>query len=354
MGSSRTHARGAVLLAGAILAAGACSAGTVTSSRAPGPSSAAVSGSAAAAGATCAPGSLGTLRVAMVTPFNLGSIALFGADKLGTFAGTGLNVQLVVATSPTADPLLATGSVDIVDESPNKPVADIAKGLQAKVMGAESLSWGQVVIASSKEHITSVSQLEGKTFGVSGFGSGGYFATLQVAQHFGWSTSQYKITQLGGLPQLVAGLKSGAIDAFIWNDEEGAVLQAEGIATDLGSVDPYIHAAGDVFVVSDKALSSHGPAIRAFFKALYAEQARLVANPTVGRDLAISDFKQNAAATDSVYSEVLGTLSTDGQIPAANLKVIGEAALLSNPDLKSVNMPSTYEYWQNLPAGPAC
>lgn len=304
---------------------------------------------ASAAVSKSAPVSLGEVRLVTVTPFNLGSIPVFGAKQLGTWKDSGVTVKVIVATSPTADPLLATGGGDIVDESPNKPVADITKGLAATVVAADSLCWGQVVIASSKEGIKSISDLKGKAFGVSGFGSGGYFATLKVAQHFGWSTDQYKITQLGGLPQLVAALKSGAIDAFIWNDGEGANLQAQGIAVVLGSVNPYVKAAGDVFVVSNSFLKSHAAAIKAFFTGLFAEQAKLKAQPEIGRDLAVKDFKQDPQATESVYKEVMGCMSTDGAIPSENLQGIADAAKLSNKDLAAVDMTKIYRYWRDLP-----
>ncbi len=352
-----------LLLGGAVLTLVAgCSSSAATASPAasqaaapasPAPSTAAQSQAAStapSAGAAAPSLSTNTVRLAMVTPFNLGSVAIFGADKgLNTWQGTGVTVNLTIATSPTADPLLATGAVDMVDESPNKPVADITKGLPATIVGAESLCWGQVVIAAAKEHITSVSQLKGKTFGVSGFGSGGYFATLKVAQHFGWSKSQYKVTQLGGLPQLVAALKSGAIDAFIWNDLEGANLQAQGVATDLGSVSPYITAAGDVYVVSNKFLQQHPDTIKAFFTGLFATQAKLKADPSLAQPIAVNDYHQSPSATASVLNDEMGCLSTDGAIPSANLQGIAAAAQLSNPDLKSVDMSKIYTYWKDLP-----
>lgn len=314
------------------------------------PASTPASTQSSAPTATAAPTlSANTIRLAMVTPFNLGSVAIFGADTLGTWANSGLTVNLTIATSPTADPLLATGSVDMVDESPNKPVADITKGLDATVVAAESLCWGQVVIASAKLGATSISDLKGKTFGVSGFGSGGYFATLKVAAHFGWSASEYKVTQLGGLTQLVAGLKSGAIDAFIWNDLEGHNLQAQGIATVLGSVNPYIQAAGDVFVVKNSFLQAHPDTLKAFFTGLFATQAKLQTDPTPAANIAINGFKQDPGATNAVLKDVVGCMSTDGSIPAANLQGIADAAKLSNKDLTTVDMSKIFKYWKDLP-----
>lgn len=295
-------------------------------------------------GSTSGGADLGTIRLATVTPFDLSDAPVFDDS---TWQGTGLTVKRIVATSPTADPLLATGGADIVIQSSNKAVADIAKGLPATIMAANSLSWGQNIIA--KPGITDPSQLKGKTFGVSGFGSGGYFATLKVAENFGWSKSDYKVTQLGGVDQLTAGLKSGAIDAFIWNPQQAAQLQTEGVGKDLGSVDPYIKAAGSVFSVSKKLIQQRPDAVKAFFDAYFKQVAKYKADPTLALNLAISGkYKQDKATVEGVYKEIIPEMSDDGSIPAPNLQGMAEAAKLSDDTLKDVDTTEIYRFWQGM------
>jgi ABC-type nitrate/sulfonate/bicarbonate transport system substrate-binding protein len=283
-----------------------------------------------------------TIRLASVTSFDLGDAAVFDS---ATWDGSGVTVQRITATSPTADPLLASGGADIVVQSSNKAVADIAKGLPATIVATSSLDWGQNVVA--KPNVGDISQLKGKTFGISGFGSGGYYATLKLAEHFGWAHSDYKVAQFGGLPQLTAALKTGAIDAFLWNPQQAAQLQSEGIAKDLGSVDPYITAAGTVFSVSNKLLSAHPAAVKTFFTAYYKQVAKIRADPTLALNLAVAK-KQNRSAVESIYKEIVGKMSIDGSIPAKNLQGMSDAAKLSDTSLKTIDMTKVYKYWRTI------
>lgn len=286
---------------------------------------------------------LGTIRVATVTPFDLSDAPLFDTT---VWDNSGVTVKMITATSPTADPLLATGGTDIVVESSNKPVASIAKGVPATIVATTGLSWGQNII--SKKSITDAAQLKGKTFGVSGFGSGGYFATQKVAEHFGWGKSDYKVVQLGGVDQLTAGLKSGAIDAFIWNPQQAAQLASEGFANDLGSVDPYVKASGAVFVVSNKFIQEHPKTLKAYFEAYFKGVEKYRANPELAVTLAVDKFKQTKSAVESVYKEEMEKLSTDGNIPDENLQGMAEAAKISDDSLKGdIDMGKIYKYWKD-------
>lgn len=284
-----------------------------------------------------------TIRLATVTPFDLSDAPVFDD---ATWKGTGLKVERTVASSPTADQLLATGGADIVVQSANKPVADIAKGLPATIVAANSLSWGQNIIA--KPDIRDAHKLKGTTFGVSGFGSGGYFATLKVAEHFGWAKGDYKVAQFGGLTQLTAALKSGAISAFIWNPQEAANLEAKGVARDLGSVDPYIKAAGSVFAVSNTAMKNRPQVIKKFFTAYFKRVAQVKADPSLALNLGVQKYKQDPSATKRVYKTVVARMSTDGMIPKENLAGMADAAKTADTDVKKVDMTKVYKYWKTI------
>jgi ABC-type nitrate/sulfonate/bicarbonate transport system substrate-binding protein len=293
---------------------------------------------------------LGTIKVITSVPEGIPYVGVNKGNQLGAWKSSGLKVDVIPGSSPSVVTAVASGEADIGLQSANKAAADIAKGLDAKIVAATALPWGQDIVVSNRHRdVTDPSQLKGMRFGLSGFGSGGHYATLKLAQTEGWSKKDYKLVQLGGLPEMTAALESGAIDAFIWNPLEVATIEAKGIGHVIGSVNKFVGAtASSVFYVRNKTLEEHPAAVKAFFDGYFGLIKQLQADPTPLKPILIDEWKSNPEAVDKTYKRIVDSFSTDGDIPAANLAGMGEAVKFTFPDIKSVDVNKMYEPWQDI------
>jgi ABC-type nitrate/sulfonate/bicarbonate transport system substrate-binding protein len=301
-------------------------------------------------GAAAGGSSLGTIKVITSVPEGMPYVGVNKGNELGAWKGSGLTVDVIPGSSPSVVTAVASGDADIGLQSANKAAADIAKGLDATIVAATALPWGQDIVVSKKHaDVTSPAQLKGMKFGISGFGSGGHYATLKLAQSEGWSKNDYEIVQLGGLPEMTAALESGAIDAFIWNPLEVATIEAKGLGHVIGSVNKYVGAtASSVFYVRNQTLEEHPEAVRAFFEGYYGLIKKLQADPTPLKPILIDEWKSNPDAVDKTYERIVDSFSADGDIPAANLKGMGEAVTFTFDDIKAVDVSKMYTPWQDI------
>ena len=293
---------------------------------------------------------LGTLKVITSVPEGIPYIGVNKGNQLGAWKGRHLTVDVIPGSSPSVVTAVASGDADIGLQSANKAAADIAKGLDATIVAASALPWGQDIVVSKKHaDVTSPAQLKGMKFGISGFGSGGHYATLKVAEAEGWSKGDYKIVQLGGLPEMAAALESGAIDAFIWNPLEVATLEAKGLGHVIGSVNEFVGAtASSVFYVRNKTLKENPQAVKAFFEGYFGLIKKLQADPSPLKPILIDEWKSNPQAVDKTYERIVDSFSADGRIPAPNLKGMGDAVTFTFDDIKSVDVALLYTPWQDL------
>jgi sulfonate transport system substrate-binding protein len=76
------------------------------------------------------------------------------------------------------------------------------------------LDWGYISRFDSE--ISKPSDLEGKVFGISRYGSGSHIMAYLLAQQQGWSTDDLKFSVKGGLEDLLHGIYDKSTDTFMW------------------------------------------------------------------------------------------------------------------------------------------
>jgi ABC-type nitrate/sulfonate/bicarbonate transport system substrate-binding protein len=290
---------------------------------------------------------LGTLRVVTVVPNSLLFIGVQAAEQLGTWEGTGLKVEVVNGTSPTAGQIMASGEAEIGLMDGNRAAANIAQGLDAKIMASAISPWVQYIIASNKSGAKKIEDLKGGTFGTSGEGSGGHYAAHKVAEKLGWSDDEWKATPLGNLESLRAALQSGAIDAFAWSSTTAFNLDETGAGVVLDSAEDYVGPnVFEAFAVMNDVAAERPEALRTFFEGYYEAIKRIQEDPQLAVDVMVNDWDVNPAAAERAVEADVPKLSTDGEVSEEELEGVSDAVTFSTggpaPD------PSTfYEYWQD-------
>lgn len=112
---------------------------------------------------------------------------------------------------------LESGSLDIAVLLTEGITKSILQGLDARVVQfyvTSPLHWGIHVPYNS--HITSVDQLEGKTFAISREGSGSHLMSYVKANQEGWDLEELKFNVIGDIYGGLWALENNEAQAFLW------------------------------------------------------------------------------------------------------------------------------------------
>ncbi len=112
---------------------------------------------------------------------------------------------------------LRNASLDVAVLLTEGIVADIAKGNPSRIVQVyvkSPLMWGIHVSASSAIHETS--QLKGKRYAISRFGSGSHLMAFVDAQQRGWKLSEDQFVLVNTIDGAREALKNGKADVFMW------------------------------------------------------------------------------------------------------------------------------------------
>jgi len=143
---------------------------------------------------------------AMLTPW----VAL----ESGIFKKNRLEVELVyIAAGPVTAAALVSGDIHVM----------LANGdvvVRGRLQGSDMISFADatstfVFSLMARPEITKPEDLRGKRLGISRFGTATHAALLAALDHFRVPASEVTILQMGGVPQIMAGIDKGAIAAGV-------------------------------------------------------------------------------------------------------------------------------------------
>lgn len=213
-----------------------------------------------------------TVAVTVNTYENTGALEIGSAQ--GFFKSLGLNVSWVATTN--ALQALQGGQVQFA-LAPPPFTADAAGGTLVAV-GQQLPNFPAAIIAAPG--ITSLSQLNGKTFGCTTSGSVTCMMPYMLMQSQNWTTSISLIKPIGGQSALIAALEGGDIQAMVWDWGVALQLQQSGKANILGDIRTYVPdwPTGCVLVNRDF-LTSDPNTVRLFLAGLYDTNAWIEQNP---------------------------------------------------------------------------
>ncbi|HEX7298314.1 MAG TPA: ABC transporter substrate-binding protein [Solirubrobacteraceae bacterium] len=181
----------------------------------------------------------GARPITMASVFCVCFIGPYVAMKQGFFEREGVPVKKYVTTKGGADTFqaLVSGDVDFGLSGLDAIIRGQSKGLKVRSVGAVYPEFYALTVRKGQaSSIRSIDDLKGHTVAISKIGSASW-AFLQFVLHgAGLKQGDVKILQLGGIDTIVAGLKSGKVDAAVTWEPGTAQVEDKGIGTTLVNV----------------------------------------------------------------------------------------------------------------------
>ncbi len=164
---------------------------------------------------------------------------------------------------------MTSGAIDM-SVAGNAELAFVAKGVpQIGVAVTEGAPVDMAVIVRMDHDITSVSELKGKTIGVTSPTSLTSYLALALSQRQGWGNDGVKRAYIGAMTSLIPGLLVKNLDAIIGPVEGGLILASQAKARPLvtfGDMNVFIT---HVMCASDLMVKDHPERVRRFVAAWF-------------------------------------------------------------------------------------
>ncbi len=295
---------------------------------------------------TSAVADLGDLTVAVGAAPSIDFAAAALGVEMGVWDKRGLTVtnMFVRGGGEVADAIEAGDARMGLTTGP-AAVASIVAGLPAKIVGAASLGWvGFVVVVSSDSDIRSISDLRERTIGFSRPGSTTDYIAERIATSQDWTMGidVFKVS-VGGLADMVAALKDGAIDAFTWTAEPAYALEEEGEARVVGDMGDILGSNVFVSIVATTDLIEGEPDVVRAYLSGWMETVRWMRS---NKAEAVSRMSEMWGMSPSAIARAFETsgpnLSTTGLIPERNLAGVAVTVADLNSDVATPPSPADF------------
>jgi NitT/TauT family transport system substrate-binding protein len=234
----------------------------------------------------CAPQAQGTLKIAVLPIID--TLPMYVAQQEGLFAKRGVNVEFIpVASAPERDQLLAAGGAD----------GTINETLAVMLFNRETVQMQVVryalrptpsnghffILASAESGIDTFSELKGVEIGVSQ-GTVIEYVTERLLQAEGFSSDEIKTIAVPKIPDRMALLASGELQAGVMPDPLASLVVSQGgvvVADDSG------HPEYGFSVISFRkpVIDANPKAIEAFLAAIEEATKLLNAEPEKYKNL---------------------------------------------------------------------
>lgn len=178
------------------------------------------------------------LRVGGVEePFNLPFIRAFERDAFAP-----LGVEVIFETFDGGTGAMVTAlenhSIDLATLLTEGAVTAICRGSGVRVHSGFTdtpLKWG--IHVSGQATQTDVSELRGKKFAISRFGSGSELMAWELADQQGWKLKEKQLVVVGGIKGAIEALPKRKAHIFLWERFVTAPLVKQGVFKRLGDMD---------------------------------------------------------------------------------------------------------------------
>ncbi len=209
------RSRYAILLATALALVASCAPGPsgapAAPAAAPGGTGSPGATPAAAPNAASAPAPVPVKIAGAYSTLSGSQMPLYLAADHGLFAKHGLDVELTyIASGTTAMQSLLANEVQFTAGSGGEPAAAYLNGAPTQILMGWINTFPNLFMVDPS--ITSPEQLRGKPIGISRFGGQPHVAARLALKYWGMNPdTDVQYLQLGGVPEILAGMQSGAV-----------------------------------------------------------------------------------------------------------------------------------------------
>lgn len=297
-----------------------------------------LAGSAALAGARAMPAYAADKIHVGILPLTSHAPTIIAGAK-GYFAAQGLEAEFV--SFEAAQPMaiaIASGDVDFGVTAITGGLISLADKGAVKVIGGALQEYpnveGQKLLASKAAYdkgLTSPAQLKGHSFGITTAGSSFQYMAHKIAQKQGWPDSAIRLRPLQSVPNVVAALKSGQIDAWSIVPNIADALSKGGAVKQIGKIADFIPDYQVTVVFTSTANVTKRPALVKRFLAAYEKGVNDYNAALVDRTMSP---KERADIVAMIHKYVYASMPLDKAVPR-----IEHGAMRINPGAR-MNMAS--------------
>ncbi len=257
-----------------------------------------------------------------LTSLSPSAMPIYVAKEKGFFEAEGLDVQIPVFTSGTANTqAVISGDVQIAFGS----ITEVFNLKKAKQDGR--YFWGISNFMPFKLYahpsITSPQQLKGKKLAISNFGAQSDYLTQFTLRHFGVEPiKEAPILAIGSTPARWAALKSGRVDATIMWFPQTLLAEKDGFTmlVDLNDIIPDWGYLG-YYARADYLTKSRETVLR-YLRAHTRAVREVKANPQVGIEMLKKHLKYEQEVAEAGYREFVKSFAEDGRLPVKGFEFL--------------------------------
>ena len=262
---------------------------------------------------------------------------LWLTHEQGIFKKHGLDSNLVYMRSgTTATQALLAGEIQFNHVSPAPVMVSWAQG--ADVVWIGTTIHQMVFTLLTDRNMTKGSDLKGKRIGITRIGSASDLAVREALEHFGLGSRDATMISMGGIPEILAGMRAGAVDAGILSPPTSTA------ARDLG-YRPLLHIPdlGKEFTFSGIAAKhsfvQNQPEMTRAFMAALTDGAKIYKEDSRA---AVRVLKKYLRAEDRIleggYKEYDAAISSPPYPSLKGLESLRDSLVESTPQLKQVDL----------------
>ena len=262
---------------------------------------------------------------------------LWLTQENGHFRKHGLDSSLVyIRGGTTAVQALVSGEIQFGHLSPAPMMTAWAQGADFVWIGTTTHQMVFTLLADPA--IARGADLKGKRIGITRIGSASDLAVRMTLEHFGLSAKDVTMISLGGIPEILAGMRAGAINAGILSPPTSTA------ARDLG-YRPLLHIPdlGREFtfsgIAAHRAFIQSRPEIARAYMAALTDGARVYKED---KRAALRVLRKYMRADDRIlesgYNEYDKAISSPPAPGLKGLEAVRESLVESTPQLKNVDL----------------
>ncbi len=237
--------------------------------------------------------------------------------ELTTFAGGAKLQQAILAKSIDVGLDAATGiALAVAKGSPSKIVAEIGRKVNLMVL-----------VVPKNSPAKAAADLKGKKIGVTSHGAITDWLAKQLAKSQGWDP-ETGVTRvpLGGFQELMAGLKAGNVDGFVWSAEGALALEESGDGRILFSFGDQVPKYEFMMVqATDEMMTRRTETLQKFMAGWGEAVAFMKKNRDASVQQMVTAMKVSQQVAGRVYDLDIANVSADGVASREGLEAVAQS-----------------------------